>query len=121
MYKTTATSPKRKREKERIEYELGLPEFGKDVKAIFITLAGYEVAHGYERFVHGGRGSYLEFNQEQVIWHNFADKGISRLKYFRKWFSPDGVMLYDQLKKVRYADYKIGMIYASPQDIIAKK
>ena len=118
MTKTTATTRKRKADKDEIEKVLGLPEFGEDITVKFTTPGGYTIAEGYTRIVYGDRGPYVEFNPEQIEWGNFM-RGRKRkpCHYYLQWFSPDGVMIYDQLKTVKYADYLLGMVYVSPYEV----
>lgn len=78
-------------------------------------------ANEFVRVVHGERGDYVEFTEEQILpklKYKLGDKPIFNNKviyYF--WMYPykhKDVKVYQQLKTVGYADYKIGMYYVSP-------
>jgi hypothetical protein len=86
-----------------------------------------DLATGYERVVHGGRGSYVEMTHEQInrealrspskrrqqIEQQFPD-GI----FYREWRTvPDGIKVYEQLRYVGYADYNPGMFYVAVEDV----
>jgi hypothetical protein len=81
------------------------------------------IASKMTRIVHGGRGDYMEINEADLIgwnisvpesqkWRNTA-KWESKVYYFW-WETRDGVKLYEQLRTVTYADYKIGFWYVDP-------
>ena len=84
-----------------------------------------KLSNGYERIVIGGRGPYVEFDEDQIVLSSFhvpkdqlfrfSDKRI----YYIEMRSIDSafVKLYYQLKTVSYADYKIGKFYISPFDL----
>jgi len=132
---TSAIYPNRVKDKEKVESDLELLEFPKlDVRGtlLFKTKGGTDIARGYRRVVYGDHGPYVEFDESQVFWDNFkcTRRGIG---YYDKWYSEDGVMLYDQLKTVAhlpnppagrfsfrgsreegYADYLVGKIYVDP-------
>jgi hypothetical protein len=138
---TTAIYPNRIADKEKLERLIGLPEDGTGIRVRIITKTGYLVSVGYIRIVYGDHGPYIEMDRNTVYWKNFdcERKGIG---YYDKWFSPDRVMLYDQLKTVSllrnppqdgktgtarnnveggYADYRIGKIYVDPYQCKYKK
>jgi hypothetical protein len=83
------------------------------------------VCNGYSRVVIGGRGPYVEFSEDQIAMpsffvpkeqlYRFFDKRI----YYMEFRSNDksNVKLYYQLRTVSYANYKIGMLYISPNDL----
>lgn len=83
------------------------------------------VANGYERIVFGGRGPYIEFNRDQIIYEEFfiPKNQIYRLSdariYYIEFRSNDdaNVKLYYQMRHVAYADYKLGYFYISPVDL----
>ena len=141
MKKTTAIYPNRKRDKESLEGQRQLPEFGENVHIKFYTPKGPIVANGYERILYGDHGPYIEFIPDQVSWEklNCVRKGKG---YYNKWFSEDGIMFYEQLRDVKhmpnppkdgnpkafrgnrkegYADYKPGMVYVAPDQIRSAK
>jgi hypothetical protein len=81
----------------------------------FETLGGARLATGYERVVIGARGPYVEFVCEQLT-------GLRRVEaphyYYDEWRTPCGVKVYEQLKRVDYADYVPGKFYVSPFDLV---
>jgi hypothetical protein len=88
------------------------------VDSLLTTRTGLLVARGYTRIVHGGRGNYYEFSEEQILLENFHFEDKRHI-YFKEYRSNDSsnVMLYHQLRTVAYADYKVGMFYIAPADI----
>ena len=73
------------------------------------------IANGFERVVIGGRGPYIEFAPGQVI----ASLNYSKTPhYYYKEAWVDGVKVYDQLHRVKYADYIPGRLYMSPFDLV---
>lgn len=93
----------------------------------FETFDNFFVATGYERIVIGGRGPYVEFNSTQINLDSFI---ISDEEYWRinsdlayyveyRTSSISNVKVYFQKKLVDYADYKIGLYYISPFDLLA--
>jgi hypothetical protein len=143
---TTAIYPNRVIDKEKLELDLGLDEFG-DNTTYFYTKNGTLFAVGYIRIVYGDHGPYVEFN---VI--NIRSE-LRRKSYkpfdpasFYDWLVPvndSSLKVYDQKRDVRYlknppeggfkgnreegyADYKVGMFYVNPYefgkvDILKKK
>lgn len=91
---------------------------------------GTPLAQGYVRIVHGGRGDYVEIDHAAVLWDNFhipADQAwrfkdpnwIDKVYYVEyRSKGRSNVKLYDQKRLVGYADYKIGMCYIDPADIV---
>jgi len=43
-----------------------------DINAIFYTFSGLEILHGFSRLVIGGRGTYVEFNDDQMCLNNIS-------------------------------------------------
>ncbi len=95
----------------------------------FETSTGLHVATGDTRIVIGQRGPYIEFNPEQIILANLhvPENEMDRLKepkrsyvYYIEWCTNDeaNVKVYEQHKTVNYADYKVGLLYISPFDLI---
>lgn len=108
-----------------MRYKLLLPLYGFD-GIVFTTKTGSVVATGYTRVVCGGRGPYIEFEDRHIVFDAFyvPDHEVWRLDsciaYYDEYRSlTDHVMLYHQKKTVKYADYKIGMYYMSPYDLIS--
>jgi hypothetical protein len=94
----------------------------------FETRAGLHVATGYTRIAIGGRGPYVEFLPAHLVWDNLhiPDGEKYRLNhpwkdrvYYVEWRTKDqsNVKVYEQKKTVDYADYKVGLFYASPFDL----
>jgi len=73
---------------------------------------------GYNRVVHGERGDYVEFDEKDLcikLYYKF--KKQSKLDIYYDWMIPVGhkdVKIYKQRKTVKYADYKVGKLYISP-------
>lgn len=98
------------------------------------TKNGTLFAREFERVVHGGRGDYIEFTNEQIIPQLFYKYETIELditypkpfdintvnKYtgnYYHWLYPIGspeTKVYFQLKLVKYADYRLGYFYVSP-------
>ena len=84
---------------------------------------GQLFAKEFVRVVHGGRGDYVEFAENQIIPELLSKFGNTDLnntdtEYYYYWLFPKNnadVKVYKQLKTVKYADYKIGMYYVSPE------
>ena len=99
-------------------------EHGADLK--FYSQGGLYLAYGYLRVVIGKRGPYVEFSPNQIIWENFLvpEKEKYRLTnavvYYNEYRSKDPlfVKLYHQKRAVAYADYRIGLCYMSPFDLL---
>lgn len=87
------------------------------------TKTGILVADNLTRIVHGGRGAYVEFDEEDMWLENFhvPVEQVWRLErsipYYAWWETEDGVKAYHQIKPVDYADYVVGMWYISPRDL----
>jgi len=86
-----------------------------------MTTGNIHVANGFNRIVHGGRGAYVEFNDDQILKDVLyvPKKERWRLEpgsqaYYDEYRTSDGVKVYHQKKTVTYADYKVGMWYISP-------
>ena len=85
-----------------------------------MTKGGVYVALGYIRVVHGGRGDYVEFSDDQIkrenlhqVLYNCHDKNL----FYDEFRTKDHVKVYHQFGYVYYADYKPGMWYISPADL----
>jgi hypothetical protein len=85
-------------------------------------LDGIQFSSGYERIVHGKRGDYIELKKEQIIvplkshFNIKVPEEIYPEPYYYHWLEPFGrtEKIYWQIKTVKYADYKIGYYYISP-------
>ncbi len=92
----------------------------------FYSQSGLHLAVGYERVVIGKRGPYVEFTPQQIIWCNFRIPDNQRYRvnnpavFYTEWRSTCAtyVKLYHQLHRVKYADYKVGLCYISPFDLL---
>lgn len=84
-----------------------------DAQLQLYTCSGWPFSVGYLRVVIGARGPYIEFARTQIIMA--LTKSDREHYYYSELTSEeDAVKVYDQLHTVRYADYKIGRLYASP-------
>ncbi len=81
--------------------------------------SGLVIAIGFVRVVHGGRGDYVEFLPTQIL-HNTMHLAVLKEgqihTYFREYRvnDADNAMVYEQLRLVGYADYKLDYYYISP-------
>lgn len=93
---------------------------------IFIPLYfldGIQFSLGYERVVYGGRGNYVELTKEQIIvplkskFNKILPEKIDEQPFYYYYLIPEGrnEKIYWQIKTVKYADYKIGYYYISPE------
>lgn len=100
-------------------------EGNKDYPLTFYTINRTVVAIGYQRVVIGKRGPYVEFSPEQMNDDAF---GIPEEELYRvdnqtvfyvelRTLDDAWVKLYLQKRTIAYADYKVGMCYASPFDL----
>jgi hypothetical protein len=84
------------------------------------------LAAGYTRVVIGKRGPYVEFSTLQVQWDSFIVPEDQKYRwndaraYYIEYRSrcDEVVKLYLQKRTVAYADYRIGMCYISPFDMV---
>lgn len=107
-----------------MNYVLNIDKDGNDLVELF-SESGTKLSKGYKRVVIGGRGPYVEFTEDQLLFKSFhipkdqlyrlTDKRV----YYIELRSSDesNVKLYFQLQTVAYADYKIGFFYISPYDL----
>lgn len=92
----------------------------------FISTGGLHLATGYLRVVIGKRGPYVEFHPRQIVWGNFCVPASesyrlkNRLVFYDEYRSldPSWVKLYFQKRTVAYADYKVGLCYMSPMELL---
>ena len=90
------------------------------------TKSGLEVATGFTRIVHGGRGDYAEFLPEQIVLANLhipPDEQWrlnSSVAYYNEYRSNDNacIKFYHQKRTVKYADYRMNMWYALPSELL---
>jgi hypothetical protein len=82
------------------------------------TSTGLLVASGLARVVIGGRGPYVEFDDSQVVMASLRPAPV-RHYYYDEWRTVDQANLkfYHQRAVVDYADYRIGMWYATPFEL----
>lgn len=89
------------------------------------TANGTRLASSFERVVVGDRGPYVEFTKEAVNWdalHVPVEQRYrlkSRLVFYTEYRSNDeaNVKIYLQRHPVQYADYRVGMVYISEDDL----
>lgn len=116
--------------KEIYEDRLAIPLEGQPDQKLY-SGSGTLLAIGYVRIVLGGRGPYVEFTKDQIQWDSFAvpenqawrvDPATRGKSYYIEYRSLDSanVMTYEQLRKVVYADYQIGLIYINPFELCLK-
>jgi hypothetical protein len=93
------------------------------MKQNLIFKDGTLFAKEYNRVVHGGRGDYVEFSKDQILTELISrfsnDLSKNEMGYYYYWLYPrncPGVKVYYQLKTVKYADYKVGLYYVSPEN-----
>jgi len=92
----------------------------------FFNTNGNILAKGYTRVVIGKRGPYIEFLEKHIIWKQFfippdqEYRQYNHVVFYLEYRSLDSsnVKLYFQRRRVAYADYKIGMCYISPSDLL---
>ena len=137
--KTTADTWNRIRDKKRIENSLGILEEGNN-NQFFYSPKGTILAIGYTRIVYGDHGPYLEFLESHICsayWKLTKQKGS--YSWYDEARPRDGsnILLYIQKRDVKmlhnppagkysvrnnrrdgYADYKVGMYYISPDQIL---
>lgn len=93
-------------------------------KCILKTKNGLQIATGYTRVVIGQRGPYVEFSKNQLVIDNMHIPEDQKYRlnhgatYYNEWrTNEDWVKIYEQKKTVKYADYKVGLWYISPNDL----
>lgn len=73
---------------------------------------------GYKRIVIGQRGPYVEIEFDQLNSEAFHEALEQHYYYVEFRSTVDNVKAYLQLKEVDYADYKVGLAYISPFDLV---
>ena len=104
-----------------------IPEFG-NPDAHFYSANSTLLAIGYRRVVVGERGAYIEFAPENMCMDNLhipLDQKWrlgSEVAYYIEHRSRDkaNVKVYEQRRTVGYADYKIGMFYIAPREVVIR-
>jgi len=102
-----------------------LPEEVGDDQIVFYTKSGMNVATWYERVVIGDRGPYIEFCGEMLTKHGIYVPIDQEWRLhnencqYVEWRTRDQskVKIYNQKRRVAYADYQVGMWYISPFDL----
>lgn len=138
--KSTAIYQNRIRDKNKVESELGLKEFG-DNTTEFFTTKFTKIFVSYDRIVYGDHGPYVEFSPEHLVGNvvNKFSTPTPKDAYYEWKTVRDGsdVKIYWQLKDVKnlknapkgghrgnrkegYADYKPGKFYVSPWELFFK-
>lgn len=115
-------------EKIRQQYEPRLKIALSGSKLELFTKTGLKIATGYLRVVIGGRGPYVEFRRQQLIYEVTRTpseeewREHSELAYYDERRTNDSacVKIYVQKKTVKYADYLVGCLYISPFDLYLK-
>lgn len=92
---------------------------------IFRNKNGTILANGYTRIVYGDYGAYVEFSASQInqdaIKSKWPGKPSRPVKYI--WMeSKDNLKtkVYFQQGTVSYADYRVGMYYIDPKELIGE-
>lgn len=84
------------------------------------TKGGVTIATDYTQIVHGGRGAYAEFDDNQILITqlHIPIEQSWRLSnphaYYIEYRTIDNVKVYLQLRTVSYANYRYGFYYISP-------
>jgi hypothetical protein len=104
-----------------------IPEFGNpDTK--FYSADNTLLATGYTRIVVGDRVAYIEFAQENMCMETLQVPPDQKWRlnndvaYYTEHRSRDeaNVKVYEQRRTIGYADYKVGMFYIAPGDVVIK-
>ena len=123
--------PKKLSSEVRLKYKWGLQKeldiYGNS-KTELLTSKSTHLSNGYERVVIGDYGAFIEMSDVQISRCLITQPGQEfrldkkyNVKY--QWLTvKDGseIKVYYQLREVSYADYKPGMYYVSPYEIILK-
>lgn len=107
-----------------LTYEERLSVPTSKTKIELFSKTGVLIATRYNRIVIGGRGPYIEFKQKHLIMSEFKipqseiwRQDSDNAYYIEHRSIHDNIKLYEQLKLVNYADYKIGFYYISPFEL----
>lgn len=93
-----------------------------DINSEFYTFSGLKIAHGFSRLVIGGRGPYIEFNDNHICLNNVFIPNDQMHRIGNDAFFYDeyrsncksNVKVYHQKNTVGYADYKVDKWYIDP-------
>ena len=105
------------------KYKLLVPQ-SKATISLF-TIYGLQIATGYQRIVIGDRGPYIEFEDKDILLKNtympeselWRTHNSSAFYIELRTIDSSNIKIYGQLRKVDYADYKLGYYYISPYDL----
>lgn len=111
-------------------YKIQMRDFyipiGGNVGMKFKNGEGTLIAIGYNRVVIGDYGAYVEFTEDQIqldnIKNRWPGKPYRPVKYL--WMQTTDntkTKVYFQQGTVAYADYKVGMYYVDPKDLIVDR
>jgi len=97
-----------------------------DPNIIFFTKkTGLLVGIGYVRVVTSTRGTFIEFTEDQIWVENLYIPYYAKYRltsknvyYIEYRTIKDDVMVYYQIKKVSFADYKVGRYYIDPKNLL---
>lgn len=115
----------RKIYKETLPLWVNLPE--SSTKPLF-TLSGTKISNGYERVVIGDYGAFIEIKpedmQKDVLCiakgqeYRYTSRYKDNVKYYWLTAKDDSnIKIYQQIRKVPYADYLPDMFYISPFEL----
>jgi hypothetical protein len=104
--------------------QLSLPIDGLNIK--LRNSKGTLIANGYQRIVVGDYGAYIEFSKDQAVLENIKSKWSGEPKKPVKYLwletiDDERTKIYHQQQTVKYADYKIGMFYVNPKEVISEE
>ena len=94
------------------------------------TLNGTPICNGYDRIVVGDYGAFIEFSKESISsnfiiqpgqeYRVYDEKYKNNVKYI--WLTVNdgsGIKIYQQKRKVSYADYKARKYYVSVHEVLS--
>lgn len=84
-------------------------------RIVLVTPDGEVFSRSYCRVVIGGRGPYIEYERFQI--EVAMQQAPTQHWYFTEWRTDGGIKIYDQIRRVDYADYRPGLLYVSPFDL----
>jgi len=109
-----------------LKYDLSLGLFHD--KKILDLNTNIKIASGYERIVIGDYGAYFEISPDQIEFDNIYIKQnqswrlnsekFKSVKYYWYEVAENSAKIYYQIGLVKYADYRIGYYYVSPDEVI---
>ena len=95
------------------------------------TNKGLLICTGYERVVIGDYGAFIEFTEEQLAEKHIDIREGQEYRLLEKyqnvkylWMTikdTSDIKIYLQKNTVDYADYKIGLYYVSPHEVMFNK